>query len=320
MEAKQPLVSIAVVTYQNALYLKESIEGILAQTYSNIEVIISDDGSSDDSMKIINNYAAENSRIKVLSTPINRGISENINTAFKHCNGDYICVIAGDDTMYPGKIEKQVEYLEINQDFDLCFHNVEVYDDDTGTVLYKWLDKFTPTRFPPDALFRANWYFRKDNRKTPSGSWFGRATYIKKSVNDKRTNQYHEFLYTMGMYASKPDGKWHTLPEVLGRYRVHSRSLSNEKADWQKHAEEIAVIYALAAVKFPQYGRQIHGEAAYWWFLQLLYNQVPKGTYKKYSKEFIRNFGIRRYLYMIVCKILLSKTITPFRKIFRFRN
>ncbi len=66
--------------------------------------------------------------------------------------------------MYPKKIEKQVDFLENNRDFELCFHNVDVYDDDTGTILYKWLDKYIPTRFPPDALYRANWYFRKDNR------------------------------------------------------------------------------------------------------------------------------------------------------------
>ena len=197
---------------------------------------------------------------------------------------------------------------------------MDVYDDDTGTILYKWLDKYIPTRFPPDALYRANWYFRKDNRKTPSGSWFGRASYIRESVNDKRTSQYHEFLYTMGMYASKPDAKWHTLPEVLGKYRVHSKSLSSNKANWQKQAEEITVCYGLASVKFPQFGKEIQSEEAIWWFLQLLYNQTPKELHNLYALRFIRNFGIRRYLYLIVCKILLSKPFTPLRKIFRFRN
>src|SRR5260221_14567467 len=172
MESKQPLVSIALVNYQNAPYLGENIEGILAQTYPNIEVIIADDGSTDGTLEIIAQYALKYDRINVFSAVVNRGISENINLAFSHCKGEYMCVIAGDDVMYPQKIEKQRAYLENNLDFDLCFHNVDVYDDDTRTIQFQWLAKYEPTRFPSDALFRANWFFRKNNRKTPSGSWF----------------------------------------------------------------------------------------------------------------------------------------------------
>jgi glycosyltransferase involved in cell wall biosynthesis len=317
MESNQPLVSVALITYQNAPYLKESIESILAQTYPHIEVIISDDGSTDGSKKIISEYAERSDRIKVLSAPLNRGISENINAAFDHCVGEYICIIAGDDAMYPRKIEKQVEYLENNRDFELCFHNVDVYDDERGIVLYQWLDRFLPTRFPSDALFLANWYFKKKKRKTPSGSWFGRSSYMKNGINDPRTSSYHEFIFTMGMYAANPTGKWHTLPEVLGKYRIHGGSLSNAKQNWQRRAEEVGICYVLAATRFPQFGRQIKNEMAYWWFLQLLYNQVPDGTYRKYAREFIRNFGMGRYLYMVTCKILLKKTFSMMRKMFR---
>jgi glycosyltransferase involved in cell wall biosynthesis len=317
MGSKQPLVSIALVTYQNAPYLVESIEGILAQTYSNIEIIITDDGSTDGSIEIIESYARKFDRIKVFSSPVNRGISENINTAFSHCTGEYMCVIAGDDVMYPQKIEKQVAYLEGNRDFELCFHNVDVFDEDKKSILYQWLDRYEPTRFPADALFRANWFFRKNIRKTPSGSWFGRTSYIKQAVNDKRISRYHEFLFTMGMYAAKPEGKWHTLNEVLGKYRVHSRNMSSDNANWQSHAEEITTSYTLAEVKFPRYGRKIHNELAYWWFSQLLHNQVPSGTYNIYSREFVRNFGILRYLYLLSCKILLSKSFSGIRKLLK---
>jgi glycosyltransferase involved in cell wall biosynthesis len=317
MESKQPLVSITLITYQNAPYLVESIEGILSQTYSNLEIIIADDGSKDGSMEIIERYALKDNRIIVLNAKVNRGVSENINSAFSHCKGEYICMIAGDDAMYPRKIEKQVEWLENNKDFDLCFHNVDVFDDDTQSIQFQWLDKYIPTRYPADALFRANWFFRKNNRKTPSGSWFGRASYMKNGINDRRTSHYHEFIFTMGMFAAKPEGKWYTISEVLGKYRVHSKSLSNDKSNWNKVAEEIAVNYALAAVKFPQYGRQIQNEWAYWWFLQLLYNQVPPGTYKYYKREFIRNFGFVRYLYLVACKFFLSKALSPVRRIFR---
>jgi hypothetical protein len=219
--------------------------------------------------------------------------------------------------MYPQKIEKQVAYLEANPEYEVCFHNVDVYDDNKGIVVYQWLNKYEPARGPSDALFRANWFFRKNNRKAPSGAWFGRSAYIKQAVNDKRVGIYHELLFTMGMYASKPEGKWHILNEVLGKYRVHNRSLSNDKASWQRQAEDLTTAYRLAEVKFPQYGKKIHNELAYWWFAQLLYNQVPQGTYNNYKKEFIRNFGLIRYGYLLGCKILLSKKLSGIRKIFK---
>jgi hypothetical protein len=140
---------------------------------------------------------------------------------------------------------------------------------------------------------------------------------MKQGKNDRRTSGSHEFIFTMSMLAAKPEGKWHTITEVLGKYRVHSKSLSNNRINWYNQAEEISVCYALASVKFPQYGRKIRNEEAYWWFLQLLYNQVPEGTYEKYCKEFIRNFGLYRYLYMKLCKVLLGKSFAPVRRLFR---
>jgi glycosyltransferase involved in cell wall biosynthesis len=317
MQYSQPLVSIALVTYQNAPFLAESIEAILSQTYQYLEIVISDDGSTDGSQLIIEKYAAIDSRIKKLISPVNRGISHNINQAFDNCSGEYICVIAGDDKMYPNKIEKQVEFLEANPDFDLCYHNVDVYDNDAQRIIYKWMDRFQPTRNAEDALFLANWYFKKKNRKTPSGSWFGRATYIKNGRNDPRTSGCHEFIFTMGMYAARPEGKRHTLPEVLGFYRLHSKSLSQDKSNWYKDAEEIGVSYSIAATKFPQYEKKIHNEEAYWWFIQLLYRQTPAGTYDLYLKYFIRRFGLIKYLYMILCRIYLGKAFSPLRKLFR---
>jgi len=93
--------------------------------------------------------------------------------------------------------------------------------------------------------------------------------------------------------------------------------MSNDKDNWQSHAEEITICYRLAEAKYPQYGRQIKNELAYWWFLQLLYSQVPQGLSKNYSREFIENFGIIRYVYMLMCKLLLSKSFSGIRKIFR---
>lgn len=315
MEYNQPLVSIAVITYQNGSYIAQCIESILSQTYKNIEIIISDDGSTDDSFQIIKTYAEKNNNIKFLTAFLNQGISENINKAFNNCRGKYICLIAGDDAMYPEKIEKQVEFLEKNPEYDLCFHNTDVYEEETKTILFKWLDKYLPTRNPHDALFLANWLLKKIKRKTPSGSWFGRASYLKYAKNDSRTSSSHEFIFTMSMLAAKPESKWHTLQEVLGMYRIHSKGLSRDRRSWIKAAEEISVCYSLAKVKFPQYTSLINNEEAFWWFMQLLYDQVPVEHRRVYMKEFLRKYGFAKYAYLHICKILLSDKFKAARKL-----
>jgi glycosyltransferase involved in cell wall biosynthesis len=315
MENNQPLVSIVVVSYQQVDFLKECIESILLQTYKNVEIIIADDGSTDQSPDLIRSFAAANSNIIPILSPLNKGISVNLNLGMEQCKGKYICIIAGDDVMYPAKIEKQVAFLEANTGYEMCYHNVDVYDEDTKTILYKWLDEFLPCRHAPDALFRAIWSLKKNNRKAPSGSWFGRSSYLKYARNDWRTYSSHEFIFTMGMYAVKPDAKWHTLPEVLGMYRTHSKGLSKHNPNWQKSVEEISVCYALAKVKFPQFIRAIDNEEAFWWFMHLLYNYVP-GEYRRiYMKEFLRKYGLGKYLYLHACRILLSENLKTVRKL-----
>ncbi len=317
MVDKQPLVSIAVICYQNEAFLHECIESILNQTYTSVEIIIADDGSTDNSAEIIKSYASSHENISCILSPVNKGISNNLNLALELCRGPYICMIAGDDVMYSHKIEKQVEFLELNKDFSLCFHNVDVFDNSANTVIYRWLDKYLPGRNAKDALFIANWFFKTRQRKMPSGSWFGRASYIKKGTNDDRIPSYHEFIFVLGMHAAAPEAKWHCLPEVLGVYRVHGASLSNRQRSWPDHAEEVSINYALAAVKYPHFDRQIRNEAAYWWFVQLLYDQVPKEHAKDYLMKFIRNYGMIKYMYLILCKILLSKALSPLRKILK---
>ena len=309
---------MGVVSYQNGPFLAACLDSILAQTYPHIEIIIADDGSTDESADIIRSYAGQHDHIQTFISPVNKGVSHNLDLTVDKCNGEFICLIAGDDAMYPEKIERQVAFLRDNPAYGTCFHNVDVYDTVSGSFLYNWFDRYLPTRSAEEALFTANWFFKKGKkRKTPSGSWFGRADYIKKSHNDPRITRYHEFIFTMSMYAANPKAKWYCLPEPLGLYRVHGASMSNQQVNWLKQAEEVNINYALAAVKFPQYDGRIRNEAAYWWFMQLLYDQVPAEHKRDYFRKFLRNYGLPKYIYLFVCKLLLSKTFGRIRKLFR---
>ena len=131
-----PLVSVAIVTYNQKAYLKEAIESILAQTYENLEIIVADDCSKDGTQALITEYHRRypNKFVPKFAEK-NMGVTANSNEAQKLCTGKYVAWFAGDDLMEPGKIQAQVDFLEKNPDCNIVYHNLRVFDSATGKHL-----------------------------------------------------------------------------------------------------------------------------------------------------------------------------------------
>lgn len=106
-----PLVSIIIPVYNTAAYLRECFDSILAQTYTNYEVVVVDDGSTDDSGAICDEYAERDSRFVVIHKQ-NGGVSTARNTGLDAATGDYIGFVDSDDMMLPGMFEEYVRVAE----------------------------------------------------------------------------------------------------------------------------------------------------------------------------------------------------------------
>lgn len=105
------LVSIITPSYNCAQFIGETIESIQSQTYTNWELLITDDCSSDNSRDIIKCYAEKDSRIKLLVLEKNSGAGVTRNNSIKAAKGQYIAFCDSDDRWYPDKLEKQLEYM-----------------------------------------------------------------------------------------------------------------------------------------------------------------------------------------------------------------
>jgi glycosyltransferase involved in cell wall biosynthesis len=105
------LVSIVITAYNGGDYLIEAVESIFKQTYTNWELILVNDGSKDDTLKLMEKYAVQDNRIKVLSHE-NKGISYSNNRALEIAKGKYYAKLDADDRMLPNRLEKQVTYLQ----------------------------------------------------------------------------------------------------------------------------------------------------------------------------------------------------------------
>lgn len=106
------LVSIITPTYNSSKFIADTIEGVLKQSYSNWELLITDDCSTDNSIEIINNYVQLDSRIKLLKLDINSGSGVCRNKSIEAAKGRYIAFCDSDDVWMPQKLEKQLAFME----------------------------------------------------------------------------------------------------------------------------------------------------------------------------------------------------------------
>lgn len=115
---ESPLVSVIVITYNSSGYVVELLESVKSQTYDKIELIISDDCSTDDTTQICNRWLDENKdrfkRIEIITSSINTGISANCNRGIKLSRGTWIKLIAGDDILLPNCISDNIHYVGEN--------------------------------------------------------------------------------------------------------------------------------------------------------------------------------------------------------------
>src|SRR4029078_1647315 len=112
------MVSVVMPVYNAEKYLREAIQSILTQNYSNLEMIIVNDGSTDNSKNIILSF--EDPRLRYFENPENWGIVRTRNRALAEATGEYVAVLDSDDVALPDKLRFQVEFMENNPEFKLC--------------------------------------------------------------------------------------------------------------------------------------------------------------------------------------------------------
>lgn len=131
MESENPLFSIIIVTYNSSKYVLETLESAKAQTYKNIELIVTDDCSSDDTVEICRNWMNENKerfvRTELLTVEKNTGISQNCNRGFKAARGEWVKPVAGDDILLPECINSFLLHVKLHPDIFFFFSDIEIF-------------------------------------------------------------------------------------------------------------------------------------------------------------------------------------------------
>ncbi|MDL2303032.1 glycosyltransferase [Dysgonomonas sp. OttesenSCG-928-D17] len=114
-----PLVSVLIPCYNVEKYVEESVNSILSQTYTNMEIIAINDCSTDSTGDLLRKLAQKDSRITVVDNEVNLKLIKTLNKGVALCNGEYIARMDADDISLPTRIEKEVAFLEANRDHDI---------------------------------------------------------------------------------------------------------------------------------------------------------------------------------------------------------
>lgn len=165
-----PLVTIAIPIYNAEKYLDYAICSCINQTYTNWELLLMCDGSTDNSLQIAESYAAKDARITVVNDCVNKGLVYRLNQSVKMAKGKYYARMDADDIMGINRIEEQVIFLEGHSDIDLVGSSIMIIDDNNSIVGSGASFGSVSGFFHPTVMGHTEWF-----RNNPYSEWAVRA-------------------------------------------------------------------------------------------------------------------------------------------------
>lgn len=226
----EPLVSIIVITYNSAKYVLKTLESAKLQTYQNIELIISDDGSKDDTIKFCQDWLKKNSsrfnRSEIIKAKVNKGIAANFNQGLHRSKGEWVKFIAGDDILLDNCIEININFAR-NSEYSFFFSKM----------------KYTKERQELENLFESGFELMKNKEKQlkillkgnclPAPTAFiRRSALIELNGFDERFPMIED--YPCWINAAKNNFKIETIDLTTIIYRVNDDGVSQNSNNFNK--------------------------------------------------------------------------------------
>lgn len=225
-----PLVSVIMPVYNGEKYLAEAIESILAQTFTDFELLIVDDGSTDDSAAIIRSYEERESRIRFFQLPRNMGMADARNHGIAAARGDYIAGMDCDDISLPLRLEKQVNFLLAHPEIGGVGTCADVVDEDATSLLYHYIVS------QQHALILLNWFIGE--------SFLGAASMFRREYIDaiggyEPGRRVVDDLNLLARLFSQTDIQLANLPDFLYLYRRYELVRQKHRGSYIKTQDRL---------------------------------------------------------------------------------
>jgi len=214
---RTPAVSVCIPTYKGAAHLRTSIESVLAQTFGDLELVIVDDNSPDDTFAIASGY--QDLRVRCLRNDRNLGAEGNWNRCLDEAAGTYYRLLPQDDVLAPDCLQRQIEVLEADtrREIALVFSARTIIDGAGNTVMERRPFGRMPRRLTGDELFRRCLYRGTNVIGEPGGVMFRRALARQVGPYDATFPYVVDLDYWLRLLEH---GDGYYLPETLVSFRV----------------------------------------------------------------------------------------------------
>lgn len=240
-----PLVSVVIASYNHEKFVSEAIESVLGQDFEDLELIIVDDASTDTSRQIIQKYAMEDARVRVILHETNCGIAKTMNDGIAAAKGKFLAETASDDVWMKDKLSKQLAVLESDEDL-VVFTEVGIINESGQPVCPTWSEYSGVSAKKTGDIFHdllGRWEFFMNSNMLLKRANLGDIRY---DESLKYANDYKLYLELAAKYA------FYFIPEPLAQYRAHSsntcgiRGFQGEANRVHSQEDIIVLQYALS--------------------------------------------------------------------------
>ena len=313
-----PRVSVVIPVYNRADLIRETLESVLAQTYRDLEVIVVDDGSTDETPEVLASYAHD-TRVRVIQQT-NQGEGAARNTGVRAARGEYVAFVDSDDVWRPDKLERQVAILVNSPGLAWVYSDTYVFDNKTRQVLYVigqrvpqyeghvarqlLMVDFVPSPTPvvQRAVFDEVGFF--DHTPSTDGSMASAGSMSRDGPRPWCTD-WDMWLRIAARYPVRRD------PEPLAGYRIHETMLSQSQSAMVMHQYRIATIERAAAFAPAVYGpvRRRALAAQYLRIGRMLAGQSELVSARSMFIEAVRHYPRRLETYPLLVATLLGNRV-----------
>lgn len=309
-------ISVILPVYNAEKYVSAAIDSILQQTFTDFELLLMNDASTDGSRAILESYAAQDRRVRLIDNPQNLGLTATLNKAIDLCRGEYIARMDADDLSLPQRLEIQAAFLDSNPDVGFCGTWTAIMDANGQLTGEQWVMQLTPE------LVHARMYFHN--------------CFVHTSVMLRRN--YAQLKYDAANYPIQEDYEFWTrlvkttkgavIPRILTHYRAHTESITASKQEKARQFTHQIVLRELAGIGLrpsPQEfdlhqsigNQEISPDsafvaAAHHWLLQLWTAFARHYTSQPALKEAMRQLLGKFWLAILTQEGVATKTATTY--------
>jgi glycosyltransferase involved in cell wall biosynthesis len=215
----EPRISILVKAYNHAPFVRQAIESVLAEPVQDLEIVVTDDGSSDGTQEILRGYAAD-PRIRLEAFPENRGIPVAMNATVARARGRYLAILNSDDYLLPGRLERQAAFLDAHPEVSLVFGQPQPVDE-AGRPAAPYNDFRAPLGWPD--FSRRRWlrqFFLAGNCLCSPTAMIRREAYAEAGPYDARLTNLQDLDMWIRMLAC--GHAIHLLPDAVTAFRIRA--------------------------------------------------------------------------------------------------